>query len=107
MPDSADFIHGIIGVCTEAGELAEALIKYIETGEAPDITNIREEIGDELWYLSRLVKYTNTTFDAEMRRNIAKLRQRHGDGGFNAESDVNRDLTAERKVLEDESDKGT
>lgn len=94
-----DLFHGIIGVATESGELAEVLIKLLD-GERADITNVREEIGDVLWYLSRLVKWADTTFLTEMKRNIAKLRARHGQG-FDKERDMNRDLGQERSTLED------
>lgn len=95
-----DLFHGIIGVITEVGELAEILMALLDMETVPDQTNVREEIGDALWYLSRLVKYAETTFPAEMRRNIAKLHQRHGTGGFNKDADITRDLAAEHEVLE-------
>lgn len=95
-----DLFHGIIGAITEVGELAEILMALLDSTAVPDQTNVREEIGDVLWYLSRLVKYSETTFPAEMRRNIAKLRQRHGQGGFNKDADITRDLAAEHEVLE-------
>lgn len=98
-----DLFHGIIGAITEVGELAEILMALLDMETVPDQTNVREEIGDVLRYLSRLVKYSETTFPAEMRRNIAKLRQRHGQGGFNKEADITRDLDAEHKVLGRES----
>ena len=97
-----ELLHGIIGVATEAGELAEIAhhrLYKVMSGGPFDVTNVREEIGDVLWYLARLVKWAGTSFIAEMMRNVAKLRKRHG-GSFNAERDVNRDLTAERALLE-------
>lgn len=98
-PEDLDLLHGIIGVATEAGELAEVGVKYLN-GQKPDTVNVREEIGDVLWYLARLVKWAGTTFFDEMRRNIFKLRERHGDKGFNVENDKNRNLGGERVVLE-------
>lgn len=98
----SELLHGIVGVATEAGELAEIAIKKLEYPSPADVTNVREEIGDVLWYLARLVKFAGTTFLAEQRRNIAKLRERHG-SRFNAERDVNRNLSAERAVLEESS----
>lgn len=96
-----DLIHGIVGLITETGEIAEILRDLLLHGKEPDVTNIREECGDLLWYMSRLMKYSDTTFLTEMRRNITKLRTRHGAGGFNKEADTNRDLQAERQVLEE------
>jgi NTP pyrophosphatase (non-canonical NTP hydrolase) len=96
----SELLHGIIGVCTEAGELAEVAWGRMVLGKRADVVNVREEIGDILWYLARLLRWAGSDFLSEMRRNIAKLRKRHGNDGFNAEGDANRDLTAERAVLE-------
>lgn len=97
-----DLFHGIIGAITEVGEMAEILVDLLTVSKEPDQTNVREEIGDVLWYLSRLVKYSETSFLAEMRRNVAKLRERHGTGGFDKDRDITRDLAAEHEVLEDD-----
>lgn len=97
-----DLFHGIIGAITEVGEMAEILMALLDMETIPDQTNVREEIGDVLWYLSRLVKYSETSFLAEMRRNVAKLRERHGTGGFDKDRDITRDLAAEHEVLEDD-----
>lgn len=95
-----DLFHGIVGVITEVGELAEILLYFLDREQPIDVTNVREEIGDVLWYLSRLVTYSDTTFLTEMRRNIDKLRLRHGEAGFNKEADINRNLDEERALLE-------
>lgn len=98
-PEFEDLFHGIIGVCTEAGEGAEILNKYLLTGSV-DMINVSEEAGDLLWYLSRLVKFLRSSFLTIMRQNIQKLRARHGVTGFNREADITRNLEAERKTLE-------
>ena len=100
----ADLLHGIIGVATESGELCEIAYDQLTSTagltHALDVTHVREETGDVLWYLSRLVKWADTTFLSEMKRNVAKLRARHGEAGFSKERDMNRDLDAEHKLLE-------
>ena len=40
-----NIIHGAIGLATEAGELSEAFA-------SGDIVNIKEELGDALWYIT-------------------------------------------------------
>lgn len=97
-----DLFHGIVGIITETGEMAEVLYKFCVAVPAVDQTNVREEVGDILWYMSRLIKWCETTFLTEMRRNVAKLRKRHGEGGFDKDRDINRNLTAERTLLEGE-----
>lgn len=95
-----DLLHGIIGVATESGELAEIAYNRLIRNDEIDITNVREEIGDVLWYISRLIKYAGTTWLTEMKRNINKLRLRHG-ATFDTHKDANRDLDAERRLLEE------
>lgn len=95
----ADLFHGIVGAITEVGELAEVLMDRLTTNKEPDQTNVREEIGDVLWYLARLVTWSETTFLTEMQRNIAKLRLRHGTGGFSKTGDITRDIAAEHALL--------
>lgn len=97
--------HGIIGNITEVGEQAEILyVLLTENGSEVDMANVREEIGDNLWYLARLVKFAKTSFPAEMEANIEKLRLRHGTAGFSKEGDMNRDTTAEHAIFEGNDD---
>lgn len=96
--------HGIVGMITETTEMAEILLHFLDRDKLPDITNTREEIGDNLWYLSRLVKWADTTFLTEMRRNIDKLRLRHGTTGFDKDRDITRNLEEEHALLEGDSD---
>jgi hypothetical protein len=43
-------LHGSIGLCTETAELFEMLEK-----ETLDLVNLKEEIGDSLWYLAVII----------------------------------------------------
>lgn len=94
-----DLIHAVLGIATEAGEMLEALYNAFMTGEPIDETNLKEEGGDNLWYLAILFKALKTNFDDEQRRNIAKLRQRYPEK-FSAAAALNRNLAAERVELE-------
>lgn len=93
-----DLLHGLIGVMTEAGEMAEVLLKRFDTGSF-DHVNAFEECGDVSWYLARQLRGLNTDFETMQRANIDKLHGRHGDA-FNQFRDSNRDLNAERAKLE-------
>ncbi len=44
--------HGWIGLITETGELADFAKKVFIYGKSADATNLREEIGDVLWYVA-------------------------------------------------------
>lgn len=100
---SNNFIHGVIGVFTEAGELLEALRDGFNNGKM-DHVNIREEIGDLFWYVAILLNETGGTFEDAMQINIAKLKARFPDK-FEADKANNRDLVAERAILEDGIDR--
>lgn len=92
-------LHGAIGVMTESGELLKALAEAIYEGKGLDIPNLREELGDILWYLSLICVSLDTTPNIEMGRNSTKLRERYPQM-FTEEAHDNRNLEAERKVLE-------
>lgn len=98
-PNVVDLLHGAIGTITEAGEIAEYLLHFIETGKF-DFANAAEEAGDVGWYLVRTLRGLGITRDACDRMNIDKLRGRHGEA-FDVFRDANRDLSAERAKLED------
>ena len=92
-------IHGIIGAATECGELLEALSLALRDGSELDAVNIKEETGDVFWYLAILAKSQGFTFEECQETNIAKLRKRFPDK-FTEYDALNRDLNAERNVLE-------
>ena len=53
MPDQhVRMTHAMIGMCTESGEIATALKRFIFYGKAIDIFNLIEECGDLLWYIA-------------------------------------------------------
>jgi NTP pyrophosphatase (non-canonical NTP hydrolase) len=95
-----EFIHAVLGVVTEAGEMLEQAIALMEGGEV-DWANVGEESGDAYWYHAWLADLWGASMLDDMHRNIAKLRKRFPQKF--AESDaLNRDLDAEREVLENE-----
>ena len=97
--ETARLTHYVLGVTSESGELADALKKWIAYGKSTDWVNIKEEVGDVLWYLARIADLGNFTLGEAMEINIKKLKTRYPDK-FTAERAMNRDLAAERKVLE-------
>jgi NTP pyrophosphatase (non-canonical NTP hydrolase) len=92
-------LHAAIGMVTESGEFIDMLKKHLFYGKPLDLVNLQEEIGDQLWYIAIALDALGTTFEAEMRRNIAKLKARYPDK-FTSDKAINRDLDAERAVLE-------
>jgi NTP pyrophosphatase (non-canonical NTP hydrolase) len=93
-------LHALFGMCTEAGEAQDMLKKHLMYGKAFDAVNILEECGDSLWYIALALDACGFTMEQAMERNIAKLRTRYPEQ-FTEDAAINRDLDAERKVLED------
>ena len=92
-------LHAAIGLVTESGELIDALKKTLFYGTELDVTNIKEEAGDILWYLAILFDALDTNFDIEQARVIAKLKARFPDKFTQHNAEV-RNLDVERTVLE-------
>lgn len=91
-------LHAAIGMAGEAGEFLHAMLKQIETGEL-DIVNVSEELADSDWYKAIAHDEIGIPEEFSRERVINKLRIRFPDK-FSLENAENRDLAAERKVLE-------
>lgn len=87
-----------MGLVTESGEMMDAF-KKLYYGKPIDRTNIIEELGDVMWYVSRMCDILGVTLEQVMAINIAKLTKRYPEK-FTEEAALNRDLDGERKILE-------
>ena len=78
-PDNikVETLHGIIGVSGEAGELLDAAKKSLFYDQPLDKQNVREELGDILWYVAAIIRSEGWTFEDIMEENINKLRKRY------------------------------
>lgn len=94
-------IHGVLGLMSEVGEVADALKKHIIYKRALDEINLLEESGDIFWYQALLLSAVKKTMTEAFDKNIAKLRLRYPDDKFTLEAATKRNLMAERKVLEE------
>jgi NTP pyrophosphatase (non-canonical NTP hydrolase) len=101
-PRVIDIDHAITGIFTEGAEMADAFKRYKYYGTELDTVNLKEEIGDLLWYVQLLCSSLDTTIEEAMDTNEAKLKARFGDS-FSEEAAVTRDLEVEREVLENKS----
>lgn len=102
----AHYLHGVLGIATEAGEIVQAFMNWrwrLTPNQNYDIKFIRpnviEELGDLLWYVALLCRYFNTTFEELFEKNISKLRLRYGDKFTELAAEM-RDLVAEQKIFE-------
>jgi len=91
-------LHAGIGIFGEAGEILDAIKTQVDTGQL-DLVNVGEEGGDVDWYRAILADETGLPIEQGWEQNIAKLKVRYGEK-FTAEAAENRDLVAERALLE-------
>jgi len=97
---SLDLLHASMGMVTEAGEFMDMMKKHLFYGKPQDTTNLKEEIGDILWYAAIALEALDTNFEEVMETNIAKLKARYPEK-FTEDKALNRNLDTEREILED------
>lgn len=94
-----DDLHMILGMQTESAEIADVYKKYVAYNKELDLINIKEEIGDMLFYIANLCNLHGWDLRDIMETNIKKLEARFPDK-FSQEKALNRDLKTEREILE-------
>lgn len=96
-----DNLHMVLGMCTESSELADVYKKALAYKKNIDLPNVVEELGDLLFYIVNFASFNNIDLEKVMTTNIAKLQKRYPKN-FNIIDATNRDLNAERQILENE-----
>jgi NTP pyrophosphatase (non-canonical NTP hydrolase) len=75
-----EFLHLVLGLVGEAGEIAEKVKKLIRDEnsdfEQLDVSDMAAELGDVLWYTAVLADFVGLSLDEVARRNIDKLADR-------------------------------
>lgn len=66
-----------LGLCGEAGEVAEQVKKHFFHGHELDKRHMIEELGDVAWYLAVLCDAIGSDLDTVMEENLKKLEQRY------------------------------
>lgn len=83
-------VHAVLGICSEAGEIAGHLQKYYQ-GHDIDQAALEKELGDALWFLSKAARRLGKPLSVVAAANIAKLKKRFPpEEGFSVERSVNR-----------------
>lgn len=95
-------LHAAMGLDTESGEFMDALKRWVFYGKPYDPDNLKEEIGDILWYAAQACNALGIDMQDVMDSNIRKLKRRYPDK-FSADKAINRDLEAEREALKCQS----
>jgi hypothetical protein len=97
-------LHAAIGQFTEAGEFIEGIVPTL-LGQQVDKVNLLEEQGDSSWYGEVALDVLGYTREQCNFANINKLNDkkagRYQKGAFDPNAAVNRDVVAERVLLEE------
>jgi NTP pyrophosphatase (non-canonical NTP hydrolase) len=86
-PQQYNVLYPALGLCGEAGEVAEKVKKRVRDGTKESFKqDITKELGDVLWYISALAGDLGVTLQEVADTNKEKLQDRlqrdqiHGDG---------------------------
>lgn len=85
-----DLLHASEGITTESGEFTDVLKKHIFYGKPLDVENMREEIGDLLWYIAIAAEALETSLSQLMTDNIRKLSKRYPGQFFSENAAIQR-----------------
>ena len=94
-------MHGLLGKITEALELVPILLAVIG-GDPVDHANLLEELADDEFYEVLAMKAAGIIGDPRRKTSVLKLGSRYKGGVFTSAEALNRDLDAEREILETE-----
>lgn len=72
-----DLIHAVMGITGEAGELLDAVKKFVIYDKPLDADNVIEELGDMEFYMEQLRQRLGITREMTLEANIAKLKKRY------------------------------
>ncbi len=86
-------LSGGLGLCGEAGEVADELKKHLFHGHAIDKDRLASELGDVLWYWVLLCDTLGLSMEEVVSGNVEKLRRRYPEG-FSTEHSIHRPTDA-------------
>ena len=72
-----DTLVTALGLCGEAGEVAEMIKKHMGHGKRLDVSALADELGDVLWYLTDVASRYGLDLGQIAARNVSKLRDRY------------------------------
>ena len=86
-----ELFHLLLGLCGEAGEIAEKTKKIVRDHESDfaklDQSDLTKELGDVLWHVAVIANYFNISLDEVGETNIQKLADRLKRGAIGGSGD--------------------
>ena len=73
-PEDVKVVYPTLGLCGEAGEVAEKIKKHMRDGRS--LVGVGLELGDVLWYISALADDLGITLEEIAQANVDKLASR-------------------------------
>ncbi len=71
--------HGVLGLTSEAGEVA-GLLQKVYQGHGFDKEHMKKELGDCMWMIAEICTALDLSLDDVMQTNIDKLKARYPTG---------------------------
>lgn len=84
-PEQANLWHMATGIGGEAGEIEDVIKKHVIYQKPLDVENVKEELGDLLFYMSNLMQSVGLSFKDVLQHNIDKLSVRYSSGKYSNE----------------------
>lgn len=72
-PEEHNIIYPTLGLCGEAGEVAEKVKKYLRGDRDLDKLELLKEAGDCLWYLAAIASDLGFTLEEMANQNMLKI----------------------------------
>ena len=84
-PEECKVVYPTLGLCGEAGEVAEKIKKHMRDGRS--LVGVGLELGDVLWYISALADDLGITLEEIAQANVDKLASRMERGKLGGSGD--------------------
>lgn len=85
-------MNGILGLAGETGECADLVKKHFYQDGRKIIDNLKDEVGDCLWYVVEVASAMGWTLEEVAQHNVDKLRKRYPEG-FSADRSLHREVS--------------
>ena len=86
-----NFAYPALGLCGEAGEVAEKIKRIVRDGRdsinPEEVKEISKELGDVLWYVANLAAEVGLDLEAIAAENLEKLKSRRERGVLHGSGD--------------------